>query len=192
MAPDPIRSARPRLRPPARASAGLTLIEVAIALAVLALLASLAMPAWGRWIARQELANRAQMLSTALTRTRTEAIRRGHRVNLCKTADATTCADGGAWTTGWLIHDDYAAEGHPGAGEPPIAYEPPPGAPITVVGNRPVDDYVSFTPLGEPRRLNGALQMGTFTVCRPGHDAIQVVLAATGRVRTVRTRMSCP
>jgi len=55
-----------------------------------------------------------------------------------------------------------------------------------------VDDYVSFTPLGEPRRLSGALQMGTFTVCRPGHEAIQVVLAATGRVRTIRTRTRCP
>ena len=59
-------------------------------------------------------------------------------------------------------------------------------------GNGPVDDYVSFTPLGEPRRLSGALQMGTFSVCRPGQDEVQVVLAATGRVRTVRTRTRCP
>ena len=59
-------------------------------------------------------------------------------------------------------------------------------------GNGPVDDYVSFTPLGEPRRLSGALQMGTFTVCRSGQDEVQVVLAATGRVRTVRTRTRCP
>ncbi|MCE7876218.1 MAG: type IV fimbrial biogenesis protein FimT, partial [Betaproteobacteria bacterium PRO3] len=61
-----------------------------------------------------------------------------------------------------------------------------------IEGNRPVDDYVSFTPLGEPRRVSGALQMGTFTLCRPGHDAVEVVLAATGRVRTNRTRTRCP
>lgn len=175
-----------------RGSAGLTLVEIVVALALLAPLATLAFPLWGRWIARQELANRAQLLSTALTRTRTEAIRRGHRVNLCKSRDAATCADEGSWTSGWIIHGDYAAEGRPGEGEPPIAYDPPPAGPITVAGNGPVDDYVSFTPLGEPRRLSGALQMGTFTVCRPGHDAIQVVLAATGRVRTVRTRTACP
>ena len=85
-----------------------------------------------------------------------------------------------------------AGAGRPARDEPPIAYDPPVGAPIRVDGNGPVDDYVSFTPLGEPRRLSGALQMGTFSLCRAGHDEVQVVLAATGRVRTVRTRTRCP
>jgi hypothetical protein len=82
--------------------------------------------------------------------------------------------------------------GSPAPNEPPIARDPPAKAPIRVDGNGPVDDYVSFTPLGEPRRLSGALQMGTFTVCRAGHDEVQVILAATGRVRTVRTTARCP
>lgn len=189
MPPDPHRS-EARRDPPRQA--GLTLIEVVIALAILTLVAALAIPAWRHWIARQELANRAQALSTALVRTRTEAIRRGHRVNLCKSVDAATCAEDGDWTRGWIVHGDYRAEGGPNDGEPPIAHDPPVVAPITIDGNEPVDDYVSFTPLGEPRRLSGALQMGTFTVCRPGHEALQVVLAATGRVRTVRTRRTCP
>ena len=189
MPPDPVGTLPRRGRP---RQAGLTLIEVVVALAVLAVVTTLAVPAWSHWIARQELANRAQALSTALTRTRTEAIKRGHRVNVCKSIDAATCADEGDWTRGWIVHGDYRAEGRPPEGEPPIASDQPVVAPITVDGNGPVDDYVSFTPLGEPRRLSGALQMGTFTVCRPGHEAIQVVLAATGRVRTVRTRTACP
>lgn len=170
---------------------GLTLIEICVALAVLAILATMALPTWRTWIERQELALRAQTLASALTRARTEAIRRGFRVNLCKSPDGRTCADGGDWSAGWILHVDARALGHPADGEPPIARDPPPGAPILVDGNGPVDDYVSFTPLGEARKLNGALQMGTFTVCRHGHDAVHVVLAATGRVRVVRTKTRC-
>jgi type IV fimbrial biogenesis protein FimT len=180
----------PRPAPPGQR--GLTLVEVAAALVLLLVVTTFALPTWRHWLARQELANRAQALATALERARTEAIRRGHRVNLCKSPDAATCADEGDWSVGWILHVDALAEGRPAADEPPIAWDPPVTAPISVEGNGPVDDYVSFTPLGEPRRLSGALQMGTFTLCRAGHDEVQVVLAATGRVRTVRTRSRCP
>jgi type IV fimbrial biogenesis protein FimT len=189
-------------RPPCRArdrdlvgpapSRGLSLIEVSVVLTLAAIVSAFALPTWRHWLARQELANRAQALATALDRARTEAIKRGHRVNLCKSPDAATCADEGDWSAGWIMHVDALAQGRPAEGEPPIAHDPPVAAPIRVDGNGPVDDYVSFTPLGEPRRLSGALQMGTFSLCRPGHDEVQVVLAATGRVRTVRTRTRCP
>ena len=66
----------------------------------------------------------------------------------------------------------------------------PPG--ITIEANRPLDDYVSYTSLGHARMLNGALQMGTFTVCRSGQRALHVVLANSGRVRIERTAVRCP
>jgi type IV fimbrial biogenesis protein FimT len=55
-----------------------------------------------------------------------------------------------------------------------------------------VADYVSFTSLGHARRHDGALQMGSFTVCRAGEDALKVVLANSGRVRVDTTREVCP
>lgn len=171
---------------------GLTLVEVLVALVLATLVSALAVPTWRHWIAKQELANRAQALSTALDRARTEAIRRGVRVNLCKSVDASTCADEGDWSRGWIMHTDGQAEARPAEGVPPIAWDPPAVPAVTIEGNAPVDDYVSFTPLGEPRRVSGALQMGTFTLCRQGHDEVLVVLAATGRVRISRTRTPCP
>ncbi len=63
---------------------------------------------------------------------------------------------------------------------------------VTVTGNRPVADYVSFTNLGTARLLSGALQMGTMTVCRRGQRAVDVVLVSTGRVRIDRTPAVCP
>lgn len=189
-APRTPRAARVPARP--QREGGASLVEAAIALALVALLALGALPTWREWIARRELDLRAQVLASALTRARTEAIRRGFRFNVCKSADGLTCADTGDWSAGWIVHVDPGATGAPHADEPPVAHDRPVAAPITIDGNGPVDDYVSFVPTGEARRLSGALQMGTFTVCRPGHRALHVVLAATGRVRVARTGSACP
>ena len=63
---------------------------------------------------------------------------------------------------------------------------------ITVSANRPLIDYVSYTGLGHARMLSGALQMGTFTVCRSGRNGVDVVLVASGRVRIANSPMICP
>jgi type IV fimbrial biogenesis protein FimT len=62
---------------------------------------------------------------------------------------------------------------------------------ITVSGNPPVANYVSYTALGHARLLSSALQMGTFVVCKPGQDALKVVLANSGRARIDKTRDRC-
>jgi hypothetical protein len=51
---------------------------------------------------------------------------------------------------------------------------------------------VSYTAFGYARLLSGALQMGTFGVCKSGQKAIHVVLANSGRVRIDRTGAPCP
>jgi type IV fimbrial biogenesis protein FimT len=63
---------------------------------------------------------------------------------------------------------------------------------ITIRGNGPVARYVSYTSLGHARRHDGALQMGTFTICRRGADAFKVVLANSGRTRIDATNEACP
>ena len=63
---------------------------------------------------------------------------------------------------------------------------------ISVRGNRPIADYVSYTSLGHARLLNGGLQMGTFVVCKSGQNALIVVLANSGRARIEKTPERCP
>jgi type IV fimbrial biogenesis protein FimT len=60
-----------------------------------------------------------------------------------------------------------------------------------VRGNAPVQSYVSYTNLGHARTLTGALQMGTLVVCKPGLDALNVVLANSGRTRIDKTHNRC-
>jgi type IV fimbrial biogenesis protein FimT len=77
-------------------------------------------------------------------------------------------------------------------GERALRIESPLEHGITIAGNRPIAEYVSYTPYGHARLLNGALQMGTFTVCRKGLTALQLVLANTGRPRIATTAIACP
>ena len=172
--------------------AGWSLVEMVIALAIGAMLLTFGVPAYQDWMASQQLLHHAQLLAQTLTLARTEAVKHGYRVNVCKSADGRECADTGRWDMGFLMHTDDNADGTIDGDEALLRVEGPAPSGITIDANRPLDDYVSFTSLGHARLLSGALQMGTFTVCKPGRDALLVVLANSGRVRIDRTRQRCP
>ena len=179
--------------PDPSASQGVSLVELLIAVAIFGLLVLAAGPSYRNWIAAQELANHAHFLAGTLNLARSEAIKTGYRVNLCKSSDRHQCADDGSgWELGWILYVDENQDGEISAGEAVIRTEGSPGNGITVRGNRPVSDYVSYTSLGHARMLSGALQMGTFVVCKPGQDALHVVLANSGRARVQPTGQRCP
>ncbi len=172
--------------------AAFTVVELVVALAIAALLAWAAVPAFQDWLAAYQLANHAKHLAETMTRARTEAIRRGYRVDLCKSPDRQQCTDQGSWDAGFVVFVDVNRDGRVDADEPVLEIEGPAPSGITIKANKPVEDYVSYTSLGHSRMLNGALQMGTFAVCRSGQRELHVVLAGTGRVRIARTAVYCP
>lgn len=177
----------------ARLRRGVTLVELMTALALAALLVAIALPSLADWIADGEVMNEARHLADIMGAARSEAIRRSERVNLCKSRDRTQCDAAASWGDGFIVFVDADHDGQVGGSAEPIlriAEAAPRG--ITVSGNRPVADYVSFTALGTARLLNGALQMGTVTVCRSGRRAVDVVLVQTGRVRIARSGIVCP
>jgi hypothetical protein len=61
---------------------------------------------------------------------------------------------------------------------------------ITMHGNRPVEDYVSYTSLGHARLLSGALQVGTFVSCKAGQNGLKVVLATADERASTRPRIA--
>jgi type IV fimbrial biogenesis protein FimT len=176
---------------PARAAA-FTLVELLIALAIGAFLLTVGGVTVQSWLARYEQRNAAAALMQSLYLARGEALKRGDRVSLCPSLDSATCDPSGRWERGWLVFADLDGDGDRDAAEPIVRTTPPTGHGIRMAGNRPVAHYVSFTAWGHARLASGALQMGTFIVCRPGLTEIQVVLANGGRPRLQETATPCP
>jgi type IV fimbrial biogenesis protein FimT len=174
--------------PPSPRRRGFTLIEMLIALAVGALLVALATPDWRSQRARSELRDRANALVEVMGVARSEAVKRGRRVDVCPSGGASECIEGASWEGGWLTVIDNDAAPQPTI----LRREGPARSGISIRTSRPLADYVSFTSLGHARRHDGALQMGTFTVCRSGQEAVNVVLANSGRTRVDITREICP
>ncbi|GGE74016.1 GspH/FimT family pseudopilin [Massilia psychrophila] len=79
----------------ARRAAGFTLPELMAVLAIIAVLSAMAAPSFGSMIAAQRTKGAASDLFTALTRTRSEAIKRNTEVSL------TPASTG--WQGGWHI-----------------------------------------------------------------------------------------
>jgi len=74
---------------------GFTLIEIIVTIAVVAVLASLAGPAFREYLANQRIKSASFDLVAALSFTRSEALKRNASVNLC--------AAGTDWAGGWTI-----------------------------------------------------------------------------------------
>ena len=168
------------------------MVELVVALGLAALLICLALPTYGDWIATSEIMNEAQHLAGSLDRARSEAINGGLRVNLCQSAGGRTCVPAGSWERGWILFIDSNGDGQVNPGERVLWTSDAVAPGITMAANAPLKHYVSYTSLGHARLLDGALQMGTFTVCRRGRNAVEVVLAHSGRVRIAKTKAVCP
>jgi type IV fimbrial biogenesis protein FimT len=171
---------------------GFSLIELMMALVIFGVLLAIAPAAYRDWIASQQLANHAHFFADTLDIARSEAIKHGYRVNVCKSIDRRQCTTRGGWESGWIMYVDENHDGDIDSDEQVLRREGAAGDGITVQANHPVANYVSYTSLGHARLLTGALQMGTFVVCKPGQDALKVVLANSGRARIDKTRDRCP
>ncbi len=83
---------------------GLTLIELLIAMAVVAVLASLAVPALQGLLARHAVDAAVSAFIADLNFARSEALKLGHSVTICRSSSGTACEAGrGSWHAGWIV-----------------------------------------------------------------------------------------
>jgi type IV fimbrial biogenesis protein FimT len=172
---------------------GLSLVEVLVVVAVLGLLAATTLPLLSGFLDRLRLVTYNNDVLVHLAHARHEAIRRGHRVVMCKSADGLRCAQTGHWHQGWLVFVDPNNNAQLDSGEEVLRQQAalPPG--WVVRGNTPVARYVSYHPIGLSLMVSGAFQAGTFTVCKTSAAAVQarqVVISSNGRPRSQTTQLN--
>lgn len=175
---------------------GFSLIELMIALSVMAVLFSVAIPAYSEMMLSHRLATQSNTFLGILHFARSEAIKRNGRVVVCKSLSGESCAASGNWQQGWIVFDDANNNASLDEGETLLRRGQALGEGFSMTGNAPVAAYVSYTPLGPTKKTSGAWQAGTITLCQTttaSGDARKIVISITGRPRIEKiTVASCP
>lgn len=157
---------------------GLTLIELVICLAIVAVLATVAIPSFGEMHKNTLRRSSLNNVWHAIFLARSEAIKRNSVVVLCKSRDATRCDNSpGNWARGWLVFEnlDRDEPAQLDAGEPVLRiYDAT--EQISVSSNR---QTFSFRPVAQ-----GAVN-GTIVFCdsRGSSAARAIIISHTGRPR---------
>lgn len=169
---------------PRDAQRGFTLVELLISLAVMAVLMTFAVPSFHSLMDSSKLTAASNALLSSMHLARSEAIKRGARVVLCKTANGFVCAERGGWEQGWIVFHDANNNGERDGNEVVIQRIQPLAASLRLTGNSTVAKYVSFVSTGGTKQVGGGFQAGTLTVCNESAgEARKIVLNAVGRPR---------
>ncbi len=147
-----------------RSSQGVTLIELMVVLAIAAIMLTVAVPSLRESFTRNRLTNQANTFMAALNLARTEAIRRGQSVTLCKSSDGNSCQTTGKnWEIGWIAFVDTDKNGtrNTGSGSTETLLRAWPALPsgYSLRPNANFDNFLRYNPRGE------ANNQGTFAIC---------------------------
>mgnify|MGYP000891361647 CR=1 FL=1 len=83
---------------------GITLIELMVTVAIVGILATLAAPAFDSMLKANRTRTVANELMASLNLARSEAMRRGQPVSICRSNDGSNCASSGTgWNQGWIV-----------------------------------------------------------------------------------------
>lgn len=166
---------------------GFTLLELMTTLTVIGVLLTVGVPTFFDVVRNNRATANANELVNALSIARSEAIRRGVRIGVCRSSNGATCT--GSWSDGWIVFRDTAVTDDanpPVVGEVLRAWPGPAGG--AAVTTNPVNvGWVRFLPRGDVR-THVALPV-TFTIraadCS-GEQGRQVEVNAAGRATSQR------
>lgn len=156
---------------------GVTLIELLTVIAIVAILAAVGVPSFRDTINRNRLATQSAEFLSALNFARSEAIKRGHSITLCRSSNGTACATSGTWEGGWLAFADSNGNGAINTGESVIRVWPALTTDFTLKGSTNVASTIRYDARGmaqntghmllcQGNQINGARAI-VITTARP-------------------------
>lgn len=163
-----------------RPQSAFTLIEMLIALAVLAVILTSAVPAMGRFMDQQRLTVGANELVAHLQFARGQAITRNTIVTACPSRDGRQCSGDNLWSEGWIVYADPGRQSQPARPEDILRVVKSESELVMQSGGR---YRVRFRGSGVAYGTNL-----TIRVCAPGRPDTgrAVIVSNPGRVRAVR------
>lgn len=161
---------------------GFSLLELLTTLIIIAILTTLAIPAWQQFIAPQQGTVVMQQLLNNINLARSEAIKRGVVITLCGSTDHKTCS--GDWQQGQILFIDSAAKAQVQQADSILAVtDLVHHAGLLSWHASRSNDYLQFEPSG-----NTLGQAGTFIYCPSNRDdrfAQAIIVSLSGRARWV-------
>lgn len=169
-------------------NSGLTLIELLISLSIAGTLIALAAPSFASLLQNSRLTALTNEIIATLHYTRSEAIRRGERVTLCKGNIDDGCDDSTkGWEQGWLIFVDQNNNGlYEETEETLLRVRDNIDDSLYINANGQLKYHISYLGSGFSRTASGALPLGTLAICdqRGNSDAHSIIINRSGRPRT--------
>ncbi len=178
---------------PGRRQAGLTLVELTIGLAILSVLLAVGSSSFLSILRESQLSAQINEMASTLNIARSEAIKRGKRVVICRSnsgdAETPACTDTG-WNQGWLVFVDENADSSFNAADSDILLR----AYSAINSNYTLDDaggsfdQVIYNPSGSTTAAD------TFQLCYGSDPAYsrELVVYLSGSIETRQAASACP
>lgn len=162
---------------------GLTLLEVISNMSIAVIIMTTAVPAFSGLIQRSRISTEMNTFISHLHYARSEAIKRGSRVVICRSADGLNCTRTEGWHKGWISFADNNANRELDAGEDLLLVEAGEENGVIITSGR--RRRVVYQPTGFSPGSNG-----TYIFCDPNHPewAKAVVISNLGRPRISEKR----
>ena len=162
---------------------GFTLLELMSTVSIVAVLTTTAIPSFNDLVQRNRITTEINTFVAHLHYARSEAVKRGVRVVVCRSADELNCSRTEGWHKGWITFADSNANRERNAGESLLRVEAGEENGIIITSGR--RRRVVYQATGFSPGTNG-----TYTFCDPKHPewAKAVILSNTGRIRLSKTK----
>lgn len=178
-------------------TAGISIVELVVSLAVVSILATTGVPAFSNFIQSNRLSESAYDVLETIQLARSEAVKRRSRVVLCRSANPTlatpTCGgSANTWTTGWLVF---------ASGDSNNTYEPATDTllgiglvdspHVTIITNSTSNNNLEYNSDGTTNESGGTAR---FAVCdkRGGAYGRQIDVPPHGRPKFIKGAHSDP
>ena len=164
-----------------RRSFGLTLLELLVTLAILAILATVALPTFRDSLERQRISAALFLLSAQFASARMTAVSSRDIVSLCPLEGTTSCRSDSDWSAGWLMFRGRKRSAQPEGEDAILRVVPRPVHASLGLRSSQGRRAVHFYPDGRSSGSNLRVR-----VCLDGRLRGEVVVNNLGRVRSRR------